>query len=33
MTRPVVVGIDDLEHSAHAVAAATREAQLRQAPL
>ena len=33
MTRPVVVGIDDLEHSARAVAAAAREAQLRSAPL
>ena len=32
-TRPVVVGIDDIEHSAHAVAAAAREAELRQAPL
>jgi nucleotide-binding universal stress UspA family protein len=33
MTRPVVVGIDDIEHSAHAVALAAREAELRQAPL
>ena len=33
MTRPVVVGIDDIEHSADAVAAAAREAELRQAPL
>ena len=33
MSRPVVVGIDDIEHSAHAVAAAAREAELRQAPL
>jgi len=33
MTRPVVVGIDDLEHSVRAVAAAAREAQLRSAPL
>ena len=33
MTRPVVVGIDDLEHSARAVATGAREAQLRSAPL
>lgn len=33
MTRPVVVGIDDIEHSTHAVAAAAREAELRRAPL
>jgi nucleotide-binding universal stress UspA family protein len=33
MTRPVVVGIDDLEHSERAVAAAAREARLRSAPL
>ncbi|GAA2009091.1 universal stress protein [Catenulispora subtropica] len=33
MTRPVVVGIDDIEHSARAVAAGAREARLRGAPL
>lgn len=33
MTRPVVVGIDDLEHSARALATAAHEAQLRDAPL
>ena len=33
MTRPVVVGIDDIEHSASAVKAAAREAELRGAPL
>lgn len=33
MTSPVVVGIDDIEHSADAVAAAALEAELRGAPL
>jgi nucleotide-binding universal stress UspA family protein len=33
MTSPVVVGIDDIEHSAQAIAAGAREAELRQAPL
>lgn len=33
MTRPVVVGIDDIDHSARAIDAAAREAELRQAPL
>jgi nucleotide-binding universal stress UspA family protein len=33
MTRPVVVGIDDIERSAHAIAAGAREAALRRAPL
>ncbi|NUP48907.1 MAG: universal stress protein [Catenulispora sp.] len=33
MTRPVVVGIDDLDHSARAVTVAAREARLRGAPL
>jgi nucleotide-binding universal stress UspA family protein len=33
MNRPVVVGIDDLEHSSRAVAAGAREARLRAAPL
>jgi nucleotide-binding universal stress UspA family protein len=33
MTAPVVVGLDDLEQSARAVAAAAREAELRGAPL
>lgn len=32
-THPVVVGIDDIEHSALAVAAAAREARVRRAPL
>ena len=33
MTAPVVVGLDDLDHSARAVAVAVREAELRGAPL
>ncbi|WP_344662609.1 universal stress protein [Catenulispora subtropica] len=33
VTRPVVVGVDDLEHSARAVTAGAREARLRGAPL
>ncbi|MFL6112797.1 MAG: universal stress protein, partial [Catenulispora sp.] len=33
LTRPVVVGVDEIEHSARAIAAGAREARLRGAPL